>query len=108
MSLLMNQMFEFLKNISSVNFGEYDFIDPRIVSSKLNISQAKSAFLLNFLLYSHKCKVCYYVQHPRDENKKFGPYKTKFDIPKTIDPNSYDEDDFEVTKNLIKKVYKLL
>lgn len=110
MNLSMKHISTFMKQLESVTFERYGYLTPSILSQKTGINQTLAKIILELACKSNHCRVVYLVRSPYgNKSKTFGPYKFKSEILyKPFDPQSFDEDDFVVTPDLIERVYKLL
>ncbi len=108
MSLSISHIKKVLKRLDQLTFKEYGYLTPSIVSQKVDVPQNIAKIILELACKSDLCRKVYLIRSPYgDHSKTFGPYNFKSEIPKMMDPQSYDEDDFEVSPDLIEEVYKL-
>jgi hypothetical protein len=104
----MNRIKEMIKNLKQINSDTYGYLTPALLSRKIHVSQGTAFLILELAARSNKCEPAYMVRSPfGDREKLFGPYKSLNEIPKYIDPQTFDYDEFEVSEELIEKVYTL-
>lgn len=102
----ISNIFSIWRKMREIKFDNLTYITPAIMSHRLGVSQSTARIMLEVAERSNDIEKVYLVRMPFGDHRIVGTYNVRDEIPESIDPGTYEHNEFTVTEDLIEVAYR--